>query len=263
MLSDIFCFGGNMENYIYKFINYDNEIIYIGKTGNIQKRMRQHFGPDHHLPDECYEQVYQIFYANVGSQFNAELLETYFINKYHPRYNTDKNYRVNVKDINLSLSDPIWLELHFEKILTPSGNPGILFHDCAVPYLSSQMRPAEQYMIAADMNINKLQAGMYEIRKFAPGLIKSEEERQELIGLYRYIKEHADIMDSDLDEHLTGDKETQFSDTILAFSVETGNDLPGYFWKWLKNGWIRYAYRNVFYLPMICRNVLEMWQVMQ
>ena len=62
-----------MKSFIYKFINYDGDIIYIGKTNDIKKRMKQHFSSQAHLPKECYEQVFKIYYANVTSQYNAEL----------------------------------------------------------------------------------------------------------------------------------------------------------------------------------------------
>ena len=53
-----------MKSFIYKFISYDGDIIYIGKTNDIKKRMKQHFGPYPHLPKECYEQVEKILFGS-------------------------------------------------------------------------------------------------------------------------------------------------------------------------------------------------------
>ena len=45
-----------MKGYVYKFLNKDEKIIYIGSCGDLFKRLRQHF--EHgHLGDYCYDQV--------------------------------------------------------------------------------------------------------------------------------------------------------------------------------------------------------------
>ena len=47
--------------YVYRFLNSEGKIIYIGKTVNIKNRMQQHFSKGH-LPAECYRNVARIEY---------------------------------------------------------------------------------------------------------------------------------------------------------------------------------------------------------
>ena len=39
--------------YVYRFLDKDNEIIYVGKTYNLETRLKTHFGKKGHLPEEC------------------------------------------------------------------------------------------------------------------------------------------------------------------------------------------------------------------
>lgn len=95
------------KSYVYRFINSDEKIIYVGKTNNLDRRYVQHFNKKGHLPSECYNSVWKIEYIKTDTELNALLLETYYINKYRPKYNKlNKTYRatstenVNLKDIN-------------------------------------------------------------------------------------------------------------------------------------------------------------------
>lgn len=103
-----------MQNYcVYKFLDENNEIIYIGKTRDINIRMLQHFGSNGHLPKECYDSVKKIMYFNCNCGADMDILERYYIDKLKPKY--------NVRDVNLSLSfsfqlDHIaeWLKYDFD-----------------------------------------------------------------------------------------------------------------------------------------------------
>ena len=46
-----------MKNCVYRFLNKDNEIIYIGKTKDLDNRIKTH----EHLPKECYLERYKAF----------------------------------------------------------------------------------------------------------------------------------------------------------------------------------------------------------
>lgn len=81
------------ENYfVYKFINAEGNVIYVGRTQNIKNRMKQHFG-DGHLSKECYNEVSKIEYTTLDSEVAMVICEIYFINKYNPKYNTSDLYR--------------------------------------------------------------------------------------------------------------------------------------------------------------------------
>lgn len=72
--------------YIYKFYDKNKELLYIGKTKNIQRRISQHFN-NGHLPQECYQKIDCIEYAQLPTYTDAGILERYYIALLSPKYN--------------------------------------------------------------------------------------------------------------------------------------------------------------------------------
>jgi excinuclease UvrABC nuclease subunit len=72
--------------YTYRFINNRNEVIYYGKTVNIDRRIADHFHKGH-LPKKCYDEVCVIEYQKHKTEADALLLEQFYISKYSPKYN--------------------------------------------------------------------------------------------------------------------------------------------------------------------------------
>ena len=72
--------------YVYRFIDIRGNVIYYGKTLDIQNRMKNHFTKGH-LPKECYQSVAKIEYQKYKTESDALIMETYFITKYSPKYN--------------------------------------------------------------------------------------------------------------------------------------------------------------------------------
>ena len=95
--------------YVYRFLDADGNIIYIGKTNNIEKRMsNQHFSSSGHLTRECYVGTDSIGYAELKSDNAMRIYEIYLISKHKPLYNQEFNYRDEGMDIELP--EPIWIE---------------------------------------------------------------------------------------------------------------------------------------------------------
>lgn len=91
--------------YLYRFLDENNNILYIGKTEkDVITRLRNH----NHLPKDCYEQVVNIEYAEVKLNGNLAILEIYLINKYIPPYN---NAGKDIAGTSLIL-DTSFLEWH-------------------------------------------------------------------------------------------------------------------------------------------------------
>ncbi len=99
----------NSKSYIYRFLDSNLRPIYVGKTNNLDKRFKQHFTKGH-LPKECYDSVYSMEYIKVNSELNALLLETFYINKYRPKYNKlNKTYKAtSIDDVNLKEIKDNW-----------------------------------------------------------------------------------------------------------------------------------------------------------
>ena len=77
-----------MNGYVYRFINKDEQIIYVGSTEDLHKRLKQHF--EHgHLCDYCYNQVLYVDYAEFSTRTEAYMYEQYEIARLQPEYNTN------------------------------------------------------------------------------------------------------------------------------------------------------------------------------
>ncbi|MCR1851092.1 GIY-YIG nuclease family protein [Paeniclostridium sordellii] len=73
-----------MKNCIYRFLDEDENIIYIGKAKNLKKRLESH----NHLSDECYSERAYIDYACFENEYEMDFAERYYIQKSNPKYNS-------------------------------------------------------------------------------------------------------------------------------------------------------------------------------
>jgi len=73
-----------MSNYIYKMFDKNNEIIYIGKTINIDQRLRQHMTDK---DKKWFKTVSKIYYAECLNKTDMDIYEIYYINKLVPLHN--------------------------------------------------------------------------------------------------------------------------------------------------------------------------------
>jgi DNA polymerase III subunit epsilon len=73
---------------VYYFFNQDEELIYIGKSTNIQKRVIQHFGNEKSTRSiKMKSSIVDIHYEETGSELIALLLESDEIKKHKPVFN--------------------------------------------------------------------------------------------------------------------------------------------------------------------------------
>ena len=74
--------------YVYRFKDVYEDTIYVGYTGQtLEQRMYQHWEKGH-LPKQCYNNVSCIEFIEYKTNADAMIMETYFINKYKPIFNT-------------------------------------------------------------------------------------------------------------------------------------------------------------------------------
>ena len=103
--------------YVYKFVDYKENIIYIGKTSDIFRRMKQHFNGKGHLPKECYKDTFEIYYIELDGKTNMDIYETYLINKYIPKYNKEKQFNEKLDNHNnnefINIEEIEWKPLYF------------------------------------------------------------------------------------------------------------------------------------------------------
>ena len=77
---------------IYRFLDIDNNVIYIGKTERLRYRMNQHLSNIGHLPKECYEMTKKIQFMSMKSTVLMDMREMYYINLYKPKFNSNHLY---------------------------------------------------------------------------------------------------------------------------------------------------------------------------
>lgn len=77
---------------VYRFLNFNEEVIYVGKTERIEYRINSHMSKSGHLPAKCYEEVYKIQFMALSSTVLMDIKEMYYINLYKPKYNSEHLY---------------------------------------------------------------------------------------------------------------------------------------------------------------------------
>lgn len=83
---------------VYIFKNKNNNYLYIGKAGNIRKRVKQYFDMKTHSPFLKFilKEVNKIDFKQTNSEIEAIILESELIRNYKPKYNImlkdDKQY---------------------------------------------------------------------------------------------------------------------------------------------------------------------------
>ena len=105
-----------MKNYVYRFKNEKQEVIYIGKTIDLDGRIRKH----KHLDNKCYEEIKTVEYITLNTVDDMDLAERYLIAKYKPKYNTVYKYTYITLTIN-DLDNMVWTELKNHKFIEDKG----------------------------------------------------------------------------------------------------------------------------------------------
>ena len=95
--------------FVYRFLNENNKIIYIGKTVNLMRRMKEH----DHLTEDCYKKVVNIEYTECETEYDSLILERYLIAKIKPKFN--KIFKCHDLSINIKEFDNIpWAKFPME-----------------------------------------------------------------------------------------------------------------------------------------------------
>lgn len=104
--------------YVYRFLNYENEVIYVGRTKNLNHRLTtQHFTKKGHLPQSCYKETKTVEYIELDSENAMRIYEIYYISKHKPIF----NFEYNNEDLlgfelpNIKWKTVIELDNHIDK----------------------------------------------------------------------------------------------------------------------------------------------------
>ncbi len=86
------------KGYVYKFIDEYNQVLYVGKTTDLNRRMNQHFNQKNNYlikqgKGEVYKKTQRIEYFACKTEYDALVKELFYINYYKPKYNTASKIR--------------------------------------------------------------------------------------------------------------------------------------------------------------------------
>ncbi len=101
---------------VYYFYNKEGDIVYIGKSINIKKRVMSHFAKQTAKAKKLYEQVWEIQYEVTGSELVALLLESQEIKTHHPIINKAQRSRSYPYAIYTYENQEGYLCLNFAKL---------------------------------------------------------------------------------------------------------------------------------------------------
>lgn len=103
------------ETGVYYMHREDGEIIYIGKSKNIRKRLMQHFTNDKRKAKKIQQEVHTITYELTGNDLIAQLKESEEIKRNKPIYNRALRRTIYNYQLNSFTDDSGYLNLKIEK----------------------------------------------------------------------------------------------------------------------------------------------------
>lgn len=137
-------YGEDHMYYLYRFLNEENVIIYIGKTKQLLRyRFRQHA----HLPESCYSKVYRIEYLECRTEADMTLKEVYYINKYRAQGMAE----YNVADVSTVPRDVLFEENNDNWKPYMGSLPGSFSH--SINYINNYKEEEKRQVIRNDGRI--------------------------------------------------------------------------------------------------------------
>tara|TARA_R100000935_G_C2841365_1_gene171232 strand:+ start:4647 stop:6020 length:1374 start_codon:yes stop_codon:yes gene_type:complete len=100
---------------VYYMHDDDGEIIYVGKSKNIRKRLNQHFTGESVKSREMQNEVYAVTYEATGNELVALLKENQEIKKLKPKYNRALKRSVFNYGLYQTYDDNGYLKLYYSK----------------------------------------------------------------------------------------------------------------------------------------------------
>lgn len=102
-------------NFVYKFLNEDNEVIYVGKTSNLPVRLAHHLSKSNsHLPEEARSEISKVQYMVIGLTSLMDIKEIYYINLYKPKYNQKYLYSDEYSFIITDFLNDVWIDYNLD-----------------------------------------------------------------------------------------------------------------------------------------------------
>ena len=199
-------------NYVYYFKNFNDEIIYVGKTGHLKRRMKDHFTKGH-LPVDCYAQIDRIFIAETGeSKYDTEICETLLINKYKPKYNKEKKFNEQSTKTNYTL-----MNLQFKEIFYDYRTNTISKNKIRCRCFDERNEYNRAKFLLED-NLLLLDKKKDTLKYLMPSVLGKDDTLNCIIKIYKNAINHIDVNYSILDESVT--ENDDLFDNYTAFNIK-------------------------------------------
>lgn len=140
--------NNSQKYYVYKFCNKENQIIYVGKSNDLTRRMNEHFSDYGHLPKECYNNVAKIDFIVLNSEIDMNIYELYYINLYKPYFNIKDKSENNME---LKLPEKIWIT-YLDK--ENEENNTFKFQSDAIQNLKNKINTINKKVVAKKLTNN-------------------------------------------------------------------------------------------------------------
>lgn len=89
--------------YIYKLLGRNREVLYVGKTNNLKRRIKEHY-----KKQPWIKEVETVEYAVCEDQFSQDFYEKKYIKQFFPKYNKQENFsysNIKVQDLEFKKYD--------------------------------------------------------------------------------------------------------------------------------------------------------------
>lgn len=143
---------------IYYFYNENKDLIYVGKSKNIRKRVYSHFGNNKSKRAiEMKSGIADISYTITGSELVALLMESNEIKKHKPLYNRSQRFSVFNYGLYSHTDENGYMQFKLRKNEDADGIPVTTFH--SLPEAKSQLNK-----LIEDYRLCQKLCGMYKTK---------------------------------------------------------------------------------------------------
>ena len=179
---------------VYYFHDSDNEVIYVGKSINIQKRVMQHFAKTNRKATKLQRLVTDITYELTGSELAALLLESKEIKRLNPAVNVAQKERHFKFAICEHVSPDGYRSFKIEKLHVDLEKSKILSEYSKLTYAKGHLKRicAEYSLCYRHCDLDKKTIGPCYLKEMNDcfGACIQEESKEEYNARYTLAKEH-------------------------------------------------------------------------
>ena len=173
----------NSINVVYRFLDKERNVLYVGKTQSLPRRVIRHISNSSHLSKECIDAIDKIEFMTTSSTVLMDIKELYYINLYKPKYNT-----YHVHDETFVIKDFMydeWKDISLYKDL-PLGNIDICNIGDIEQWGSIFTRKRNKnYIVYVEIIVNgikkQINKGSFKSKEKADKLAKKLREQREYV----------------------------------------------------------------------------------